>query len=78
MEQLQKIRDLIAIERSSRLNGSNKSHKVELSQQPATSTPLPTAQSSDPNGLTQHAGNNEGQPSNPPSAPMVTLELNLP
>ncbi|XP_036122074.1 peptide-N(4)-(N-acetyl-beta-glucosaminyl)asparagine amidase isoform X4 [Molossus molossus] len=70
VEQLQKIRDLIATERSSRLDESNKSHKVELSQQPATSTQLPTALSSNPNGLTQHAGNSEGQSSNPPSAPM--------
>ncbi|XP_053785620.1 peptide-N(4)-(N-acetyl-beta-glucosaminyl)asparagine amidase isoform X2 [Desmodus rotundus] len=74
VEQLQKIRDLIAIERNSRLDGSNKSHKVELSQQPAasSSTQLPTAQSSDPSGLAQHVGNSEGQPSNPPSASMVT------
>lgn len=78
MEQLQKIRDLIAIERSSRLDGSNKSHKEELSQQSATSTQLPTTQSSNPNGLTQHARNSQGQPSNPSSAPMVMLELNLP
>ncbi|KAK2090235.1 Peptide-N(4)-(N-acetyl-beta-glucosaminyl)asparagine amidase [Saguinus oedipus] len=34
VEQLQKIRDLIAIERSSRLDGSNKTHKVESSPQP--------------------------------------------
>ncbi|XP_036122073.1 peptide-N(4)-(N-acetyl-beta-glucosaminyl)asparagine amidase isoform X3 [Molossus molossus] len=74
VEQLQKIRDLIATERSSRLDESNKSHKVELSQQPATSTQLPTALSSNPNGLTQHAGNSEGQSSNPPSAPMVTAD----
>lgn len=78
VEQLQKIRDLIATERSSRLDGSNKSHKVELSQQPVASTQLPTAQSSNPNGLTQHARNSEGRSSNPPSAPMVMLELNLP
>uniref|UniRef100_A0A8C0P5C2 Peptide-N(4)-(N-acetyl-beta-glucosaminyl)asparagine amidase n=2 Tax=Canis lupus familiaris TaxID=9615 RepID=A0A8C0P5C2_CANLF len=75
VEQLQKIRDLIAIERSSRLDGSNKSYKVELSQQPASSTQLPITQSSNPNGLTQqHAGNSEGQSSNPPSAPMVTTD----
>ncbi|XP_024593946.1 peptide-N(4)-(N-acetyl-beta-glucosaminyl)asparagine amidase isoform X2 [Neophocaena asiaeorientalis asiaeorientalis] len=72
VEQLQKIRDLIAIERSSRLDGSDKSHKAELSQQLAASTQLPTAQPSSPNGLTQHPGNSEGQSSNPPSAPMVT------
>lgn len=77
MEQLQKIRDLIAIERSSRLDESNKTYKVELSQQPAPSTQLPITQSSNPNGLTQHAGNSEGQSSNPPSAPMVMSELNL-
>uniref|UniRef100_A0A480TL73 Peptide-N(4)-(N-acetyl-beta-glucosaminyl)asparagine amidase n=1 Tax=Sus scrofa TaxID=9823 RepID=A0A480TL73_PIG len=67
-----KIRDLIAIERSSRLDGSNKSPKVDVSQQLETSTPLPTTQSSNRNGLTQHPGNSEGQSSNPPSAPMVT------
>uniref|UniRef100_A0A8D1WAB3 Peptide-N(4)-(N-acetyl-beta-glucosaminyl)asparagine amidase n=1 Tax=Sus scrofa TaxID=9823 RepID=A0A8D1WAB3_PIG len=72
VEQLQKIRDLIAIERSSRLDGSNKSPKVDVSQQLETSTPLPTTQSSNRNGLTQHPGNSEGQSSNPPSAPMVT------
>uniref|UniRef100_A0A9L0JQI3 N-glycanase 1 n=1 Tax=Equus asinus TaxID=9793 RepID=A0A9L0JQI3_EQUAS len=71
VEQLQKIRDLIAIERSSRLDGSNKSHKVELPQQPAASIQLPTTQSSNPNGLTQRAGNSEGQSANPPSAPMI-------
>ncbi|EPY87247.1 peptide-N(4)-(N-acetyl-beta-glucosaminyl)asparagine amidase [Camelus ferus] len=72
VEQLQKIRDLIAIERSSRLDGSNKSHKVEIPQQLAASTQLPTTQSSNPNALTQHPGNSGGQSSNPPSAPMVT------
>nr|XP_031533620.1 peptide-N(4)-(N-acetyl-beta-glucosaminyl)asparagine amidase isoform X2 [Vicugna pacos] len=72
VEQLQKIRDLIAIERSSRLDGSNKSHKVELPQQLAASTQLPTTQSSNLNALTQHSGNSGGQSSNPPSAPMVT------
>ncbi|KAK2506068.1 hypothetical protein MC885_006467 [Smutsia gigantea] len=72
VEQLQKIRDLIAVERNSRLDGSNKSYKVEFSQQPATTTQLPTAQSSDPNGLTQHAENSEGQSLNPLSAPRVT------
>ncbi|XP_057595479.1 peptide-N(4)-(N-acetyl-beta-glucosaminyl)asparagine amidase isoform X2 [Hippopotamus amphibius kiboko] len=71
VEQLQKIRDLIAIERS-RLDGSDKSHKVELSQQLAASTQLPTTQSSDPDGLAQHPGNSEGQSPNPPSTPMVT------
>ncbi|XP_035965077.1 peptide-N(4)-(N-acetyl-beta-glucosaminyl)asparagine amidase isoform X2 [Halichoerus grypus] len=74
VEQLQKIRDLIAIERSSRLDGSNKSYKVELSQQPASSTQLPITQSSNPSGLIQHAGNSEGQSSNRPSAPMVTTD----
>ncbi|XP_035886478.1 peptide-N(4)-(N-acetyl-beta-glucosaminyl)asparagine amidase isoform X2 [Phyllostomus discolor] len=74
VEQLQKIRDLIAIERNSRLDGSNKSHKVELSQQPAasSSTQLPATQSSNPSGPAQHAGNSEGQPSSPPAAPGVT------
>ncbi|KAK2498168.1 hypothetical protein MC885_021728 [Smutsia gigantea] len=72
VEQLQKIRDLIAVERNSRLDGSNKRHKEEFSQQPATTTQLPTAQSSNPNGLTQHAENSKGQSLNPPSAPRVT------
>ncbi|KAM6176445.1 peptide-N(4)-(N-acetyl-beta-glucosaminyl)asparagine amidase isoform 3-T3 [Erethizon dorsatum] len=73
VEQLQKIRDLIAIERSSRLDGSNKSHKVESSQQPISSTQLPTAQSSNPNGLTQYTVNHQGQ-LNPPSTPKVTAD----
>ncbi|XP_069329406.1 peptide-N(4)-(N-acetyl-beta-glucosaminyl)asparagine amidase isoform X2 [Eulemur rufifrons] len=77
VEQLQKIRDLIAIERSSRLDVSNKSHKVESSQPPATSTQLPTTQSSNPNGLTQHTENRQGQSSNPPSAPMVTANSTI-
>ncbi|XP_012641715.2 peptide-N(4)-(N-acetyl-beta-glucosaminyl)asparagine amidase isoform X2 [Microcebus murinus] len=77
VEQLQKIRDLIAIERSSILDVSNKSHKVESSQPPATSTQLPTTQSSNPNGLTQHAENRQGQSSNPPSAPMVTANSTI-
>ncbi|XP_010356309.1 peptide-N(4)-(N-acetyl-beta-glucosaminyl)asparagine amidase isoform X2 [Rhinopithecus roxellana] len=72
VEQLQKIRDLIAIERSSRLDGSNKSHKVELSQQPAASTQLPTTPSSNPSGLNQHTRNHQGQSSDPPSASTVT------
>ncbi|XP_054992873.1 peptide-N(4)-(N-acetyl-beta-glucosaminyl)asparagine amidase isoform X2 [Sorex araneus] len=74
VEQLQKIRDLIATERSSRLDGSDKSHKVELSQQ-STATPRPPAtQSSNPPGFTQQAGHREGQPANPPSASMVTAD----
>lgn len=77
MEQLQKIRDLIATERSSRLDESYKSLKVELSQQPATSIQLPAAQSSDSNGVTQHVGDSGGQSSNPPFAPVVMLKLNL-
>ncbi|XP_006851680.1 PREDICTED: peptide-N(4)-(N-acetyl-beta-glucosaminyl)asparagine amidase [Chrysochloris asiatica] len=72
VEQLQKIRDLIAIERSSRLDGSNKSHKVDLSQQPAASTQLSAAQPSAPVGLTQHPGNSQGQPSMPLSTPGVS------
>ncbi|XP_033068714.1 peptide-N(4)-(N-acetyl-beta-glucosaminyl)asparagine amidase isoform X4 [Trachypithecus francoisi] len=72
VEQLQKIRDLIAIERSSRLDGSNKSHKVESSQQPAASTQLPTTPSSNPSGLNQHTRNHQGQSSDPPSASTVT------
>nr|XP_027788332.1 peptide-N(4)-(N-acetyl-beta-glucosaminyl)asparagine amidase isoform X1 [Marmota flaviventris] len=77
VEQLQKIRDLIAIERSSRLDGSIKSHKVESSKQPATTAPLPTTQSSNANGLTQHAGNHQGLSSNLPSAPKVTAESTI-
>ncbi|XP_008007492.2 peptide-N(4)-(N-acetyl-beta-glucosaminyl)asparagine amidase isoform X2 [Chlorocebus sabaeus] len=72
VEQLQKIRDLIAIERSSRLDGSNKSHKVESSQQPAASTQLPTTSSSNPSGLNQHTRNRQGQSPDPPSASTVT------
>uniref|UniRef100_A0A8C9UPJ6 Peptide-N(4)-(N-acetyl-beta-glucosaminyl)asparagine amidase n=1 Tax=Spermophilus dauricus TaxID=99837 RepID=A0A8C9UPJ6_SPEDA len=77
VEQLQKIRDLIAIERSSRLDGSIKSHKVESSKQPATTTPLPTTQSSNANGLTQHAGDHQGMSSNLPSAPKVTADSTI-
>nr|KAF6335546.1 N-glycanase 1 [Pipistrellus kuhlii] len=73
VEQLQKIRDLIATERSSRLDEAYKSH-MGLSQQPAASIQLPAAQSSDPNGLTQNVGDSAGQPSNPPFAPMVTAD----
>ncbi|XP_053455412.1 peptide-N(4)-(N-acetyl-beta-glucosaminyl)asparagine amidase isoform X2 [Nycticebus coucang] len=72
VEQLQKIRDLIAIERSSRLDGSTKSHKVESSQPPATGTQVSTTESSNPNGLTQHAEIHQGQSTTSPSAPMVT------
>ncbi|KAL1781162.1 peptide-N(4)-(N-acetyl-beta-glucosaminyl)asparagine amidase isoform X1 [Sigmodon hispidus] len=60
VEQLQKIRDLIALERSSRLDGSNQ--KGELSQQPAA-VRFPEEQSEDPTGLSQ--------PPSLPSAPMV-------
>ncbi|XP_063518177.1 peptide-N(4)-(N-acetyl-beta-glucosaminyl)asparagine amidase isoform X2 [Pongo pygmaeus] len=74
VEQLQKIRDLIAIERSSRLDGSNKSHKVKSSQQPAASTQLPTTPSSNPSGLNQHTRNRQGQSSDPPSASTVTAD----
>uniref|UniRef100_A0A2I3HN94 Peptide-N(4)-(N-acetyl-beta-glucosaminyl)asparagine amidase n=1 Tax=Nomascus leucogenys TaxID=61853 RepID=A0A2I3HN94_NOMLE len=74
VEQLQKIRDLIAIERSSRLDGSNKSHKIESSQQPAASTQLPTTPSSNPSGLNQHTRNRQGQSSDPPSASTVTAD----
>ncbi|PNJ75013.1 NGLY1 isoform 3 [Pongo abelii] len=74
VEQLQKIRDLIAIERSSRLDGSNKSHKVKSSQQPAASTQLPTTPSSNPSGLNQHTRNHQGQSSDPPSASTVTAD----
>ncbi|XP_021503743.1 peptide-N(4)-(N-acetyl-beta-glucosaminyl)asparagine amidase isoform X2 [Meriones unguiculatus] len=68
VEQLQKIRDLIAVERSSRLSRSNK--KVEFSQQPAVVRP-PPEQSEDPTRLTQHSGNQAGQLPTLPSAPMV-------
>ncbi|XP_047304516.1 peptide-N(4)-(N-acetyl-beta-glucosaminyl)asparagine amidase isoform X8 [Homo sapiens] len=74
VEQLQKIRDLIAIERSSRLDGSNKSHKVKSSQQPAASTQLPTTPSSNPSGLNQHTRNRQGQSSDPPSASTVAAD----
>ncbi|XP_002759710.4 peptide-N(4)-(N-acetyl-beta-glucosaminyl)asparagine amidase isoform X5 [Callithrix jacchus] len=74
VEQLQKIRDLIAIERSSRLDGSNKTLKVESSPQPAASSQLPTTPSSNPSGLNQHIRNHQGQSSNPPSASTVTAD----
>ncbi|XP_003480044.1 peptide-N(4)-(N-acetyl-beta-glucosaminyl)asparagine amidase isoform X2 [Cavia porcellus] len=76
VEQLQKIRDLIAVERSSRLGESSKSHKAESSQQPISSTQLPTAQSSNPSGLTQYTGNRQEQ-LNPPSAPKVTADSTI-
>ncbi|XFG14737.1 hypothetical protein AB1E19_018361 [Capra hircus] len=75
VEQLQKIRDLIAIERSSRLDGSEKSHKTELSQHLAPSSQLPTAPSSHPDGVTQPPGNSEGQASRPPVAPVVCTNV---
>nr|XP_002759710.3 peptide-N(4)-(N-acetyl-beta-glucosaminyl)asparagine amidase isoform X4 [Callithrix jacchus] len=74
VEQLQKIRDLIAIERSSRLDGSNKTLKIESSPQPAASSQLPTTPSSNPSGLNQHIRNHQGQSSNPPSASTVTAD----
>ncbi|XP_012290984.1 peptide-N(4)-(N-acetyl-beta-glucosaminyl)asparagine amidase isoform X2 [Aotus nancymaae] len=74
VEQLQKIRDLIAIERSSRLDGSSKTHKVESPPQPAASSQLPTTPSSNPSGLNQHIRNRQGQSSNPPSASTVTAD----
>lgn len=70
MEQLQKIRDLIALERSSRLDGSNK--KVELSPQPVA-VRFHSEQTEDPTGLTQHSGNETRQLPRLPSAPMVLL-----
>ncbi|KAM4882692.1 peptide-N(4)-(N-acetyl-beta-glucosaminyl)asparagine amidase isoform 2-T3 [Thomomys bottae] len=69
VEQLQKIRDLIAIERSSRLDGSDKSYKVESSQQPAPGT----TQSSTLNG-SQYPVNRQGQSSHPLSAPKVIAD----
>nr|XP_023410668.1 peptide-N(4)-(N-acetyl-beta-glucosaminyl)asparagine amidase isoform X2 [Loxodonta africana] len=78
VEQLQKIRDLIAIERSSRLDGSNRNHKVEVSQQqPAASAQLPTAQPSDAVGLTPRPGSRQGPPSTPLSAPTVTANSTI-
>ncbi|XP_049726757.1 peptide-N(4)-(N-acetyl-beta-glucosaminyl)asparagine amidase isoform X2 [Elephas maximus indicus] len=78
VEQLQKIRDLIAIERSSRLDGSNRNHKVEVSQQqPAASAQLPTAQPSDAVGLTPRPGSGQGPPSTPLSAPTVTANSTI-
>ncbi|EDL94094.1 similar to peptide N-glycanase [Rattus norvegicus] len=68
VEQLQKIRDLIAVERRSRLDGS--SQKVEFSQHPAA-VRLPAEQPEDPTGLMQHSGNQPGQPLSLPSAPLV-------
>ncbi|XP_032773101.1 peptide-N(4)-(N-acetyl-beta-glucosaminyl)asparagine amidase isoform X2 [Rattus rattus] len=68
VEQLQKIRDLIAVERRSRLDGS--SQKVEFSQHPAA-VRLPAEQPEDPAGLMQHSGNQPGQPLSLPSAPLV-------
>ncbi|XP_058146745.1 peptide-N(4)-(N-acetyl-beta-glucosaminyl)asparagine amidase isoform X2 [Dasypus novemcinctus] len=65
VEQLQKIRDLIAMERSSRLDGSKKSHKVELSEQPTSNIQHPTVHSSNPVGFTQHPRNTQVQSSNP-------------
>ncbi|XP_058146746.1 peptide-N(4)-(N-acetyl-beta-glucosaminyl)asparagine amidase isoform X3 [Dasypus novemcinctus] len=59
VEQLQKIRDLIAMERSSRLDGSKKSHKVELSEQPTSNIQHPTVHSSNPVGFTQHPRNTQ-------------------
>ncbi|XP_010638469.1 peptide-N(4)-(N-acetyl-beta-glucosaminyl)asparagine amidase isoform X2 [Fukomys damarensis] len=76
VEQLQKIRDLIATERNSRLDGSDKSHKVESSQQSTPSTQLPTTQSSNPDGLIQYTGNHQGQ-LNPPSASKVTADSTI-
>ncbi|XP_048211927.1 peptide-N(4)-(N-acetyl-beta-glucosaminyl)asparagine amidase isoform X2 [Perognathus longimembris pacificus] len=68
VEQLQKIRDLIAIERSSRLD---KRYKEVFAQQPATSTQLPTTQPSNPNG-SQNPGNPQGQSLHSLSVPKVT------
>ena len=78
MEQLQKIRDLIAIERSSGLDGAEKSNKTVLSQHLEARSQLPTAPSSHPDSVTQPPENSEGQASRPRLAPMVMLELSLP
>ncbi|XP_058146744.1 peptide-N(4)-(N-acetyl-beta-glucosaminyl)asparagine amidase isoform X1 [Dasypus novemcinctus] len=72
VEQLQKIRDLIAMERSSRLDGSKKSHKVELSEQPTSNIQHPTVHSSNPVGFTQHPRNTQVQSSNPLSPTVAT------
>ncbi|ELW62502.1 Peptide-N(4)-(N-acetyl-beta-glucosaminyl)asparagine amidase [Tupaia chinensis] len=79
VEQLQKIRDLIAMERSSRLDGSgsNKSRKAEASEQPASSTQPATPQSPDLNGVTEQAGSPHRQPSNLPSAALVTADSTI-
>ncbi|XP_006883415.1 PREDICTED: peptide-N(4)-(N-acetyl-beta-glucosaminyl)asparagine amidase [Elephantulus edwardii] len=72
VEQLQKIRDLIAVERSSILDGSDKSHRAELSQQPTASAQPPAVQPSDAAGLSQRPGHGEGQsPAAPAAAPTV-------
>ncbi|XP_012865966.1 PREDICTED: peptide-N(4)-(N-acetyl-beta-glucosaminyl)asparagine amidase isoform X1 [Dipodomys ordii] len=73
VEQLQKIRDLIAIERSSRLDGSDKSFKVGSSQQQASGTQILTTQSSNLNE-SQYPGNHQGQSSHSLSAPKVIAD----
>ncbi|XP_043823945.1 peptide-N(4)-(N-acetyl-beta-glucosaminyl)asparagine amidase [Dromiciops gliroides] len=69
VEQLQKIRDLIAIERSNRLNDSNKTHKVDSSQRPRTDAQPMTAQLSNPAELTPSPVNSQLQPTPTHSAP---------
>ncbi|XP_072507259.1 peptide-N(4)-(N-acetyl-beta-glucosaminyl)asparagine amidase isoform X2 [Notamacropus eugenii] len=61
VEQLQKIRDLIAIERSSRLNDSTKTHKVDSSQRPTRDAQPVTPQLSRPSELTQYPVNSQLQ-----------------
>ncbi|XP_058513012.1 peptide-N(4)-(N-acetyl-beta-glucosaminyl)asparagine amidase [Ochotona princeps] len=59
VEQLQKIRDLIALERSSRLAGSSQSHKAESSPQLAASPLLPGPQSSSPAEPSRRVGHQQ-------------------
>ncbi|XP_008831363.1 peptide-N(4)-(N-acetyl-beta-glucosaminyl)asparagine amidase [Nannospalax galili] len=75
VEQLQKIRDLIALERSSRLGGSDT--KAGLPQQPAASPQLPTAWSAGPNALAQHPGDQPGQPPRASFAPKIVADSTI-
>ncbi|XP_031796235.1 peptide-N(4)-(N-acetyl-beta-glucosaminyl)asparagine amidase [Sarcophilus harrisii] len=61
VEQLQKIRDLIAIERSSRLNDSNKAHRADSSPKPTSDSQPTASQLSSPAALTQCPVNSQLQ-----------------
>ncbi|XP_036617104.1 peptide-N(4)-(N-acetyl-beta-glucosaminyl)asparagine amidase [Trichosurus vulpecula] len=61
VEQLQKIRDLIARERSSRLNDSDKTHKADSSQRPTSDAQPVTSQPSRPAEVTQRPVNSQLQ-----------------